>query len=140
MENKLVTKHILKEQGIRVPTGRSYLDVSEARSAYEHYQNKQIVIKPKSTNFGLGITIFKEVFSKEDYYAAIDMAFQYDKTILLEEFISGKEYRFLVMGEKVTGILQRVPANVEGDGIHTIEGLVTEKNKDPLRGKGYKTP
>ena len=27
-----------------------------------------------------------------------------------------------------------------GDGVHTIEQLVHEKNKDPLRGQGYKTP
>ena len=37
-------------------------------------------------------------------------------------------------------VLHRVPANVVGDGVHTIEQLVHEKNKDPLRGKGYKTP
>ena len=54
--------------------------------------------------------------------------------------MTGKEYRFLVMGDQVVGVLHRVPANVVGDGVHTIEQLVHEKNKDPLRGKGYKTP
>ncbi|WP_411552374.1 hypothetical protein [Paenibacillus lautus] len=44
------------------------------------------------------------------------------------------------MGDQVVGVLHRVPANVVGDGVHTIEQLVHEKNKDPLRGKGYKTP
>ena len=43
-------------------------------------------------------------------------------------------------GDQVVGVLHRVPANVVGDGVHTIEQLVHEKNKDPLRGKGYKTP
>ena len=52
------------------------------------------------------------------------MAFAHDQTILLEEFITGKEYRFLVMGDEVVGILHRVPANVIGDGILTIEQLV----------------
>ncbi|WP_318508726.1 hypothetical protein [Bacillus sp. T3] len=68
------------------------------------------------------------------------MAFEHDQTVLLEEFMTGMEYRFLVMGDEVVGILHRVPANVVGDSIHTIEQLVQEKNKDPLRGKGYKTP
>ncbi|MGG0815607.1 hypothetical protein ABE142_23525 [Paenibacillus alvei] len=54
--------------------------------------------------------------------------------------MTGKEYRFLVTGDEVVGILHRVPANVVGDGIHTIEPLVHKKNKDPLRGRGYKTP
>ena len=140
MENKLVTKHILNQQGIRIPNGHSYSNMHEALSKYEVYKNKPIVIKPKSTNFGIGITIFKDPFTKEDYYKAIEMAFLYDETILLEELIKGKEYRFLVMGDEVVGILHRVPANVVGDGIHTIEQLVAEKNKNPLRGKGYKTP
>jgi glutamate--cysteine ligase len=140
MENKLVTKYILEQQGIRVPRGKSYRNKNEAHSDFELYQNMPIVIKPKSTNFGIGITIFTERFTKGDFMQAVQMAFDHDNTILLEEFISGKEYRFLVMGDEVTGILHRVPANVMGDGIHSIEQLVADKNKDPLRGKGYRTP
>ena len=59
---------------------------------------------------------------------------------LLEEFIKGKEYRFLVIDNKVAGILHRVPANVKGDGIKTIRELVAIKNEDPLRGYHYVTP
>ena len=47
---------------------------------------------------------------------------------------------FLVIDKEVPGILRRVPANVTGNGINTISELVKIKNKDPLRGKGYKTP
>ena len=67
-------------------------------------------------------------------------AFRHDKTVLVEEFLTGKEYRFLVIGDEVIGVLHRVPANVVGDGVSTIEELVREKNKDPLRGTGYRTP
>jgi glutamate--cysteine ligase len=140
MENKLVTKHVLEQQGIRVPKGCSYRGINEATADYERFQNRPIVIKPKSTNFGIGITIFTEAFTKRDFQQAVQMAFEHDQTILLEEFISGKEYRFLVMGDEVIGILHRVPANVIGDGLHTIAQLAENKNKDPLRGKGYKTP
>jgi glutamate--cysteine ligase len=140
MENKIVTKKILKRHGIRVPDGRSYRDPNSAVADYRIYRNKAIVIKPKSTNFGLGITIFAGDFSYEDYQKAFEMAFEHDQTVLLEEFMTGNEYRFLVMGDEVVGVLHRVPANVIGDGIHTIEQLVHKKNEDPLRGKGYKTP
>ncbi|TQR46416.1 bifunctional glutamate--cysteine ligase GshA/glutathione synthetase GshB [Paenibacillus popilliae] len=140
MENKIVTKEVLKEHGIRVPNGEAFRSQEEALAAYEMYRDNAIVIKPKSTNFGLGITIFNRAFSKEDYQKAFEMAFRHDQTVLLEEFMTGKEYRFLVMGDEVVGILHRVPANVVGDGVHTIEQLVHEKNKDPLRGRGYRTP
>lgn len=140
MENKLVTKEVLERQRIRVPAGEAFRSLDEAMTKYEMYCDKSIVIKPKSTNFGLGITIFNSEYSKDDYEKAFKMAFEHDQTVLLEEFMTGKEYRFLVMGDEVVGILHRVPANVTGDGVHTIEQLVHEKNNDPLRGRGYKTP
>ena len=70
----------------------------------------------------------------------MEQALSYDTIILIEEFIAGKEYRFLVIGDEVAGVLHRVPANVVGDGRSTIEELVNEKNKNPLRGEGYVTP
>lgn len=140
MENKVVTKEVLKQHGIRVPSGEAFQSLDEAISTYETYRGTPIVIKPKSTNFGLGITIFNQDYSIEDMKKAFEIAFTHDQTVLLEEFMTGKEYRFLVMGDQVVGVLHRVPANVVGDGVHMIEQLVHEKNKDPLRGKGYKTP
>ena len=140
MENKVVTKDILNLHGIRVPSGEAFQSLHEAMSTYETYRGTPIVIKPKSTNFGLGITIFNRDYSRKDMEKAFKIAFTHDKTVLLEEFITGKEYRFLVMGNQVVGVLHRVPANIVGDGIHTIKQLVQEKNKNRLRGKGYKTP
>ncbi|ABG86878.1 bifunctional glutamate--cysteine ligase GshA/glutathione synthetase GshB [Clostridium perfringens] len=140
MENKLVTKDILRENNIRVPKGKDYENIDEAKKDFRLFKDEKIVIKPKSTNFGLGISIFPGEYSREDYDKAVEIAFREDSSILIEEFMTGKEYRFLVIGEEVVGILHREPANVIGNGESTIEELVFEKNKDPLRGKGYKTP
>lgn len=140
MENKLVTKEVLKQHGIRVPAGKVYRSPQDALLDYKLHKDSRIVVKPKSTNFGLGITIFTNSFTIEDYKQAVEMAFVHDRTVLVEEFMTGKEYRFLVMGEEVAGILHRVPANVVGDGVHTIKQLIYDKNKDPLRGEGYRTP
>lgn len=139
MENKVVTKKVLEKENIIVPQGKDYFNIEEAKSDYRKY-GAGIVIKPKSTNFGLGITIFKEEFSKEDYEKALEIAFKEDNSILIERFIKGKEYRIFVIGDEVVGILHRVPANVKGDGERSIKELVEEKNLDPLRGVGYKTP
>lgn len=140
MENKLITKKVLDRANVRVPKGRDYSDISIAKEDYEYFKGRSIVIKPNSTNFGLGITIFKEGFSKSLYNQAINIAFKHDDSVLVEEFIKGNEYRFFVLGDKVEGILRRVPANVTGDGEMNITQLVNEKNKNPLRGKGYRTP
>jgi len=140
MENKLVTKKILTEYGIRVPKGLEYASTDVAKADFLIHQGKAVVIKPNQTNFGLGITILKENKDDETYRRAIDIAFEHDNTILIEEFIAGKEFRIFVIGDEVVGILHRVPANVTGDGTKTIRELVELKNQDPLRGKGYRTP
>ena len=140
MENKEVTKIVLKEKGINVPASITVKHVDEALKKYTDFAGRDIVVKPKSTNFGTGVLILKELKSQEDYKSAVEEALKYDNSVMIEEFIQGKEYRFLVIGDEVAAILHRVPANVVGDGVHTIEELVYEKNKNPLRGQGHVTP
>jgi len=140
MENKLVTKKILEKNKIKVPKGGYYTNIEDALVDHYKYNSTKTVVKPNSTNFGLGITILPNDFSYEDYENAINFAFGEDNSILIEEFIEGKEYRVFVLDGKVVGILHRVPANVVGDGVHNITQLVEEKNKDVLRGTGYKKP
>jgi len=140
MENKQVTKKILSEHGVQVPDGKMYSEPVQAFKDFIYYSGQSIVIKPKSTNFGLGISILKNPISETIFNDAIYKAFEFDSSILIETFIPGKEYRFLVIDDDVIAVLHRVPANVTGDGVHTIQALVAEKNSDPLRGTGYKTP
>lgn len=140
MENKVVTKILLEENGFNVPKGISVKSKEEAEKNWKDFSDKDIVIKPKNTNFGIGVTILLNNYSKDRYINAVEAALEYDNTVLIEEFVRGKEYRFLVLGEEVAGILHRIPANVQGDGIHTIEELVEEKNKNPIRGEGHLTP
>ena len=95
MENKVVTKEILKNKDIRVPKGDEFFSLDEALKNAHRYVNKSIVVKPKSTNFGLGISIFKEGPKEEEIKEAFKLAFEHDNTVLVEEFIKGKEFRIL---------------------------------------------
>ena len=140
MENKVITKNILADNQIDVPKGEEFHSLDEGMLAIKKYVNQPIVIKPKSTNFGIGISIFPKGATKKDIIKALQIAFKHDTTVLLEEFVTGKEYRFMVINNEVSGILHRVPANVTGHSERSIRELVEEKNKNPLRGKGYKTP
>ena len=140
MENKTVTKKVLKEAGFRVPGGAEFSSMEEAVKAYPRFAEQAFVIKPKSTNYGLGITIFKEGASLEDYQAGLAIAFREDSSVLVEEFMPGTEYRFFVIDGEVQAIMLRVPANVIGDSIRTVKELVEEKNSDPLRGTNHRAP
>ncbi|MFA8450281.1 MAG: bifunctional glutamate--cysteine ligase GshA/glutathione synthetase GshB, partial [Bacteroidales bacterium] len=140
MENKVVTKEILSDNNIRVPKGNYYTASNTAKQDFYLFKGKQIVVKPKLTNFGIGINILKENYDYNTFCKVIDFAFSYDSSILIEEFVEGHEYRFFVLEDNVLGVLRRIPANVDGDGVRNIEELIKLKNQDSLRGKGYKTP
>ncbi|GEK37088.1 bifunctional glutamate--cysteine ligase GshA/glutathione synthetase GshB [Enterococcus thailandicus] len=140
MENKTVTKKILAEAGFRVPAGAEFTSMAEAKRAYSRFAKEAFVIKPKSTNYGLGITIFKEGASEEDYHKGLEIAFREDTSVLVEEFLPGTEYRFFVIDGQVQAILLRIPANVIGNGEQTVTELVAQKNQDPLRGTNHRAP
>ncbi|GFH43432.1 hypothetical protein Hs30E_19830 [Lactococcus hodotermopsidis] len=139
MENKSVTKKILSAAGLSVPSGFECHTIVQALSYFEQLPHA-FVVKPKSTNFGLGISIFKEKASRVDYEKAVRIAFEYDETILVETYAHGTEYRFYVQGNDVLAVLERFPANVVGDGSHSVEELVAIKNEDNRRGENHRTP
>lgn len=140
MANKTVTKQLLSEKGFNVPGGKEYQSIDTALTDYDLYKDKAIVVKPKSTNYGIGISIFKQAFNEESFKKALRIAFDADSAVLVEEYIEGLEYRFLIIDGKVQSILFRKPANVVGDGERTIAELIDEKNDDPLRGKNHRAP
>lgn len=140
MENKIVSKKLLSQQKLTVAKGKNYCNLEKALADFNQFHDKCIVIKPNSTNFGDGITILNQNFGIDIFKEALEFAFQFDEQILIEHFFPGKEYRFLVIGDETIAVLHREAANVIGDGVSTIEQLVFEKNKNPLRGEGYRKP
>jgi glutamate--cysteine ligase len=140
MENKKVTKLLLREAGLRVPDGRDYTDLAAARADFPFWRGRDAVVKPNATNFGIAVSLLPAPIAEEEYVRACEAALHEDEMILVEELLRGKEYRLLVIGDAVRAVLHRVPANVTGDGRSTITELIGEKNRNPLRGKGYRSP
>lgn len=134
MENKVVTKKLLNRVHLNTPQGQEFSDLETAQAAFPLFETTSIVVKPKSTNYGLGISIFKQPATQEQFYKALEIAFREDKEVLVERFVSGTEYRFFVLDGKTRAVLRRDAAHVIGDGVSTISQLVAQKNENPLRG------
>jgi len=59
------------------------------------------------------------------------------RDVLVETYITGRDYRCLVIGGKLAAVAERVPASVTGDGTRSIRELVEITNQDPRRGIGH---
>lgn len=130
-DNKELTKKHLKEHNIPVPIGTVFTDQTP-HSDLVMYANEigyPVVLKPTDGNAGKGV--FADINSNEDLieifeHVTKDLNF---KEIIVEKFISGNEYRIMVVGGRVIGSMIRRPASVLGDGEKTISELIKEKNK-----------
>ncbi|MFB2920913.1 cyanophycin synthetase [Aerosakkonema funiforme] len=133
--DKESTKLILREAGVPVPRGTviNYLD--DLQDAIQDVGGYPIVIKPLDGNHGRGITI--NITSWEQAEEAYDAAKEVSKSVIVERYYQGRDHRVLVVNGKVVAVAERVPAHVVGDGKLTIEQLIEETNKDPLRGEGH---
>jgi cyanophycin synthetase len=72
--------------------------------------------------------------TEEKAIAAYHLAKKISGTIIVEEYIRGEDYRFLVINYKLVSVAKRTPALVVGDGKSTIAQLIEEENKNPERG------
>lgn len=140
MQNKLVSKEILAQNDIRVPQSINITKNDNIDDLIPKIKNNHIVIKPKSTNCGIGISMFDKGTTSDELILAINNAFNFDSQVMIEDFVSGKEYRFLVIDGKTEAVTFRRPASVVGDGIHTIKELIEEKNNEELRGSNHDKP
>lgn len=128
------TKNLLSAAEIPVPQGillRRNDTIEDAISRVGF----PMVIKPLDGNHGKGATT--NITNREQAEAALAAARNFGRTVICEKFITGFDFRILVINYKFICAALRTPASVTGDGEHTVQQLIDETNKDPRRGYGH---
>ncbi len=128
------TKKMLAAAYIPVPKGVLIQDEEELKEVIEEVQFP-LVVKPIDGNHGRGITT--NVKTIEEAIAAFRVAKEISDEVIIEEFIQGLDYRFLVVNYKLVAVAKRTPAMIMGDGASTIQELIDQTNRDPQRGDGH---
>lgn len=130
--DKEVTKNILKEAGVSVPEGRQFtnFDSDEVIIDYAKTLGFPVVLKPTDGSFGRGV--FSDIKTEEELKHSLQYVREQleEDRIIVEKYIPGKDYRLYVVGDEVVGAILRVPPNVIGDGINSIEALIDIKNAE----------
>lgn len=132
--DKEETKALLEAAEIPVPRGTVIRTEAGLDEAIERF-GYPLVIKPIDGNHGKGNTT--NITNREQAIKAFEAAKVYSRSVIVERFITGYDFRCLVINYKFICAALRTPASVVGDGIHTIQWLIDETNKDPRRGYGH---
>lgn len=132
--DKEETKLLLEAAEIPVPRGTVIRTEEGLKDAIEKY-GYPLVIKPIDGNHGKGNTT--NITTWEQATKALEAAKVYGRNVIVEKFITGYDFRCLVINYKFICAALRTPASVVGDGVHDIKWLIEETNKDPRRGYGH---
>ncbi|ASB47718.1 glutamate ligase [Alkalitalea saponilacus] len=132
--DKWMTKQFLKRAGISCAQGA----VIKKGYSVNDLIGLQFPLVAKPANTDHGIAVSANLKNMDDTKSAIETAFEYSDRVIVEEFFTGREYRFLVVDDAVRAVAYREPANVIGDGSSTIAQLVEEKSAG--RGEDYTHP
>ncbi|SEQ77513.1 acylphosphatase [Piscibacillus halophilus] len=126
------TKSVLSKSNVPVPKGREFSKDVEKEELL-NYARKigfPLVIKPTKGSLGKGV--YTDIANEQQF---IEVLNEFKKShsnsgIIIEQHVYGEEYRVYVVGDEVIGATNRIPANIEGDGLNSIKELIKLKNKE----------
>jgi D-alanine-D-alanine ligase-like ATP-grasp enzyme/acylphosphatase len=123
---KQLARTVLARAGIPVPKGQKFPIGAQRRALqFATKLGWPVVVKPAAGWGGAGVTT--NIRNERELLQAIQ-PLHYTSHIIVEEYFEGRDYRFLVLEDRVLSVILRDPANVIGDGQHTIIQLVATKN------------
>lgn len=128
--DKEKTKELLKNAKVPIPLGKEFKSNEEVEII--NYATKikyPVVIKPVTGSMGRGVFIN---IQNEEELTEVLSHFKNElkyKRCIVEKHYNGKEYRVYVVGNEAVSAINRVPANIVGDGKSSIINLIEKKNK-----------
>ena len=136
-QDKELTRQLLYSVGVPMPKGRAATSRDDAWAAAEEL-GLPVVVKPQDANHGRGVSIRLE--DRAAVESAFDIASREGSGVVVERFISGTQYRVLVVGDQAIAASGGEAEQVFADGVHTVEELVAQANRDPKRGEDSALP
>ncbi|MFM7314071.1 MAG: hypothetical protein ACKO0M_13045 [Cyanobium sp.] len=130
--DKLATYLVLHRAGIPVPSTRIVNSDADLPAAAEAL-GWPLVVKPLDQSLRRGVTT--DVHDPITLEAAFRVARNVSQSsVLLQQQVSGREFRLTAIGSSFHAARELVPAGVVGDGSSSVAELLERCNRNPLRG------
>ena len=123
--DKALTQRLLRRGGLKVPEQIKVESDDEAVDFLRRHG--RVVVKPAEGEQGRGV--FVDLTGAQDVVNAVTEARTLCETVLMEQFITGKDLRIIVIDRQVIAAAIRKPAAVVGNGVHTIEQLIEKQSR-----------
>ncbi len=129
--NKGLTEKYLAKHQVPIPKGQVFTREATIEHIIDYANNMKypLVVKPTDGSGGKGV--FANVKSKKELVDAVNFIWKNEEfeELIVQQFVEGDEVRVYVLEDKVLAAGNRLPANIVGDGNHTIIQLIRDKNE-----------
>ncbi|KAB5619205.1 N-acetylglutaminylglutamine synthetase [Pseudomonas putida] len=124
-QDKRLTRKVLHDAGLQVPAQQLAGNADDNLAFLE--EHGAVVVKPVDGEQGQGVAV--NLTEYDEISQAVEHARRFDSRVLLESFHAGFDLRILVIGFEVVAAAIRHPAEVIGDGKHTIKALIEAQSR-----------
>lgn len=128
-QNKYLANQFLRLQGVPVPAQERFAGMARAESFLARF--RKVVVKPCTQWGGRGVSV--AVSDRRTLRAAVRRAVEYEEDVVLEECVSGQDFRLIFVDGKYVAAILRKPAGVWGNGRDNLRKLVEAWNNEALR-------
>lgn len=118
---KSVSKQIFGLAGVKNPRGRLYTKAD--RGVIGEFP-LPCIVKPNAGGSSIGVT---KAATADELKAAVDEAFRYEDEIIVEQFISGREFSCGILGETALPIIEIIPNEGFYDYEHKYQAGITNE-------------
>lgn len=135
--NKAACARFLHDMGFQIPRQKTFarkanpdITLSDLSRCFENPEERlgfgfPMFLKPNGLSQGTGV--YKVFNAKDGLLAARNVLALKEKTILLEEYCPGSDYRIVVLNGQVIQTYERIPFHVVGNGHDTIRTLLQKQ-------------
>ena len=114
--DKALTKQFFREHGVPTPAGISLVKGEGSTKLADYGMSLPVVVKPCCGGSSVGVSI---VSTEQEYQEALEQAFSYEEELIVEEYVSGREFSVGVVDGKAYPVIEIAP----------IEGFYDYTNK-----------
>lgn len=125
---KDITNELLRANNLPTPETRCFYKKSHISKEAEQKLSElkyPIILKDAQGSNSRGI--FPLIGNIKDAMILLEEELPHYRSMVAQEMVFGREYRILILDEKIIGALEMIPPYAVGDGVSTIRNIIEEK-------------
>ncbi|QCQ03746.1 bifunctional glutamate--cysteine ligase/glutathione synthetase [Ligilactobacillus animalis] len=127
-QQKQLAKQYLSGQAVNTSQAWIVNNRQELKQLYPTLKGKAVIVKNAVGDSKAQTQLFRLPPTQAELTRAFEEQAKETTHVMIEQVVQGSVYRALVVNDEIISLVERIPANVVGDGRSTLKELINRKN------------